>query len=262
MLFRREDSLLRGFLQIKRFIQIERIESNIMKNFEQITLIREVEVPVSTKLEKSLVSEIKEKVTKYGAETLSNTELIMILTGSSLEKVNAFLKENMLGLKALEEFNLEELKTFFTETKSIQLKLAMELSKRVRTYKKEQYKIGQPRDAADLLMEDLRCLKQEVLKVIYLNTKNIVIGVDTVSMGSLNSSIVHPREVFSNAIKRSAASIIVSHNHPSGDPSPSSEDINITHRLKESGKLLGIELLDHIIIGDGTYVSLKEKGIL
>jgi DNA repair protein RadC len=111
-------------------------------------------------------------------------------------------------------------------------------------------------------MEGMRNLKQECLKVVMLNTKNIVISIKDVSIGSLNSSIVHPREVFNEAIKKNSASIIVSHNHPSGDPTPSGEDINLTHRLSECGKLIGIELLDHIIIGNGIYISLKEKGIL
>ena len=111
-------------------------------------------------------------------------------------------------------------------------------------------------------MEDMRCLKQEFLKVIMLNTKNFVIKVKDVFIGSLNSSIAHPREIYCEAIKNSSSSIIICHNHPSGDPLPSNEDISITNRLKECSKLIGIELLDHIIIGDGVYISLKEKGIL
>lgn len=95
-----------------------------------------------------------------------------------------------------------------------------------------------------------------------LNTKNVVMFIKDVSVGSLNSSIVHPREVFCDAIRKNSAFIIVCHNHPSGDPQPSNEDINVTNRLKECGKLLGIELLDHLIIGKGKYISLKEKGIV
>ncbi len=96
--------------------------------------------------------------------------------------------------------------------------------------------------------------------MLYLNTKNQVMHKKTVFIGSLNASIVHPREVYKEAIKRSAASIICIHNHPSGDPTPSREDIEVTRRLVECGRLVGIELLDHLIIGDKTYVSLKEKG--
>lgn len=103
---------------------------------------------------------------------------------------------------------------------------------------------------------------REHLILATLNTKNIITSLTTVSIGSLNSAIVHPREVFKTAILANADTIILAHNHPSGDPNPSKEDIDTTNRIKECGKLLGIELLDHIILGDSTYVSLKEKGVL
>jgi DNA repair protein RadC len=109
-------------------------------------------------------------------------------------------------------------------------------------------------------MEDMRFLTQEHFVSVYLNTKNQVIHKKTVFIGSLNASIVHPREVYKEALKRSAASIICIHNHPSGDPTPSREDIEVTKRLAECGKIIGIELLDHLIIGEQKYVSLKEKG--
>ena len=123
-------------------------------------------------------------------------------------------------------------------------------------------KIVRPEDIYKLVMADLRHLKKEVLKTILLNTKNEVISIEVVSMGSLNASIVHPREVFSIAIRKSAASIIVTHNHPSGNPEPSKEDVNITKRLVDAGKIIGIELIDHVIIGDGRFTSLKEHGII
>lgn len=107
---------------------------------------------------------------------------------------------------------------------------------------------------------DIQC--EEVLMLITLNTKNIVTGIFEVHRGSINSSIVHPREVYKRALLANASNIIVAHNHPSGDPNPSKEDINITERLREAGKMLGIELLDHIIVGDGSYISLKTKGII
>ena len=111
-------------------------------------------------------------------------------------------------------------------------------------------------------MKEMVFLKQEVLKLIMLDTKNNVIGIKDVFKGSLNSSIVHPREIFKEALKKSSASIIICHNHPSGDPTPSKEDINITIRLKECGKIIGIDLLDHLIIGKNKYISLKQKGII
>jgi DNA repair protein RadC len=211
----------------------------------------------------------QEKMFKYGVEALSNTELLALIlrSGTNGENIlnlcNRILKEagglnGLLNLSAEEHMNLKGIK----HAKAAQLLALAEISKRFKSYKaNDTFKISQPKDAADLVMESMRYLKQEVLKVILVNTKNVVIMIKDISMGSLNSSIVHPREVFSDAVKRSAASLIVCHNHPSGDPSPSSEDINITHRLKECGKILGIDLLDHIIIGNGYYISLKEKGI-
>ena len=113
-----------------------------------------------------------------------------------------------------------------------------------------------------LLINEMNNLNQEVLKLILLNTKNTVIGVKDVFKGSLNSSIVHPREIFREAVQRGSANIIICHNHPSGDPTPSKEDINVTLRIKQCGDLMGIKLLDHIIIGNNNYISLKEKGII
>lgn len=212
----------------------------------------------------------REKLLKFGVETLSNSELLAIIlrTGSSNENIlnlsSRILKETG-GLNGLLTSSTEDylgLRGIGT-AKAAQLLAIGEISKRFKSFKSgEQFKINQPKDAADLLMEGMRNLKQEYLKVVMLNTKNFVISIKDISIGSLNSSIVHPREVFTEAIKKSSASIIVSHNHPSGDPTPSGEDINLTHRLSECGKLLGIELLDHIIIGNGSYISLKEKGIL
>jgi DNA repair protein RadC len=124
----------------------------------------------------------------------------------------------------------------------------------------ERYIIRSPDDGAKYVMDEMRFLSQEHFVCIYLNTKNQVLHKKTVFIGSLNASIVHPREVFKEAMRRSAASIICFHNHPSGDPNPSREDIEVTQRLTECGKIIGIDLLDHIIIGDQKFVSLKEKG--
>lgn len=117
-------------------------------------------------------------------------------------------------------------------------------------------------DANKLLQSYLNGVDREHFVVILLNRKNGIIGINTVSVGDLSSSIVHPREVFKPAIVAGAASIIVAHNHPSGDPAPSRDDINVTKRLKEAGDILGIGVLDHIIIGDGCYVSLKARDLL
>lgn len=123
-------------------------------------------------------------------------------------------------------------------------------------------KIAAPSDTADLVREFLETADREMLLVVCLDTKNQPTCINIASIGTLNSSLLHPREIFKPAILGNAASIIISHNHPSGDTTPSTEDINVTHRVKEASKLLCIDLLDHIIIGFDSYVSLKEKGII
>ena len=211
----------------------------------------------------------REKLIRYGAGELSNSELLAVVLrcGTKSENIinlcNRLLKETG-GLNGLLDFSVKEFMEIngIGEAKAAQLLSIAELSKRFKSFKSgDTIKIKSPKDAVDFLMEEMRYLREEHLKVIMLNTKNIVISVKDVSIGSLNSSIVHPREVFLDAIKKSSASIIICHNHPSGDPSPSKEDIEITKRLIECGKLLGIEILDHLIIGNGIYISLKEKGI-
>jgi len=212
----------------------------------------------------------RERLLRFGPECLSNSDLLAIIlrTGTKHEDIislsNRVLKESG-GLNGLLHMTVTDYKKLIGigNAKATALIALTELCKRIKSYRSgDDYKIVSPKDAADLLMEEMRYLKKEYLKVILLNTKNVVLTIKDVSVGSLNSSIVHPREVFTYAVRDSSSSIIICHNHPSGDPSPSEEDINITRRLSESGKILGIELLDHIIIGDGTFVSLKEKGII
>lgn len=141
----------------------------------------------------------------------------------------------------------------------LNLKVVKETSGRYDVRKK----IQSPNDIFNIVQNVIRGNEyaEENLWLITLDTKNNITGIFTVSTGSLNSSIVHPREVFKRAVLQNAASIIICHNHPSGDPAPSQEDINITKRIYDAGKILGIELFDHIIIGDNKYTSLKEKGV-
>lgn len=212
----------------------------------------------------------RERLIRYGSETLSNSELLAIIlrTGikeaSVLDLCNSILK-SVGGLNGLMNLSSQELMAVkgIGTAKAAQLIALSELCKRFKSYKSgDDYRITKPQDAAELVMEEMKSFREEHLRVIMLNTKNLVTYIKDVSVGSINSSIVHPREIFCEAIKRRSASIIICHNHPSGDPSPSCEDINVTNRLKECSKLIGIDLLDHIIIGNGIYISLKEKGIL
>jgi len=211
----------------------------------------------------------RERLTRYGASVLSNAELLAILlrTGTKEESAISLAHRILVqeqGLRYLADSNVEQLSSIngIGKAKAAQIKAAIELGKRLAAFEPGADKpLKCPQDVAGLLMEEMRYLKKEHMKLVLLNVKCNLISVEEISVGSLNASIVHPREVFNPAIRKSSASIIMVHNHPSGDPSPSSEDISITARIAEAGKLIGIELVDHIIIGDGKYISMKEKGL-
>ncbi|MFB1051673.1 DNA repair protein RadC [Paraliobacillus sp. JSM ZJ581] len=210
----------------------------------------------------------RERLAKLGAHHVSNQELLSILlgTGTKEESVQALAQRVLMhfeGINLLRDSTLEELTAIkgIGTVKAVVILAAIELGNRINQLKpQERYCIRSPEDGANFVMEEMRMLKQEHFVCIFLNTKNQVIHRQTVFIGSLNASIVHPREVFREAVKRAAASIICCHNHPSGDPSPSQEDIHVTKRLAECGKMIGIELLDHLVIGDHKFISLKEKG--
>lgn len=211
----------------------------------------------------------RERMVKDGADKLSNQELLAILlrTGTQQESVFSLagrILQKMGSIRRLSEASIDELKKIkgIGTAKAVQIKAGVELGRRVAIKQSSLVTIRSPQDAAQYLMELLKLEQQEKFYVLYLNTKNQVVYEKAVFVGSLNASIVHPREVFKEAVKWSAASIIVSHNHPSGDPDPSREDIEVTKRLVEAGTILGIECLDHIIVGDGRFISLKEKGFV
>jgi len=213
----------------------------------------------------------KEKLLTYGADSLSNSELLAIIlrTGTQGENVlqlSSRLLSELEGLDGILSASFNEITSIkgIKEGKASQILALSELFRRFRTLKamKKYVKINSPKDLADLLMGEMNELTQEVLKVVLLSTKNMIIGTKDVFKGSLNTSIVHPREIFKQAINKNSASIIICHNHPSGDPTPSKEDINITLRIKECGDIIGIKLVDHIIIGNNKFVSLKERGLI
>ncbi len=212
----------------------------------------------------------RERVLREGVQALSNQELLAVIlrNGTRTESVlqlSARLLHDFQGLYHLKDATVEELRNVkgIGQVKAIELLATIEFGRRLsRLPQQERYVIRSPEDGAGYLMEEMRFLTQEHFICLYLNTKNQVIHQRTVFIGSLNASIVHPREVFKEALKRSAASLICFHNHPSGDPTPSREDIEVTKRLVECGKMIGIEVLDHIIIGDQKFTSLKEKGLV
>lgn len=213
----------------------------------------------------------RERLEKFGAESLSNEELIAIIirtgsrTDSAIELSRRVLSLDNRGLGYLRDTTLQELMAVkgIGKCKGAQILAAIEIGKRL-SYGKAllKVKITDPSTIANLYMDEMRYLQKEYFKIALLDTKNQIILTEEISVGTLNASIVHPRDVFKVAIKRNANAIILIHNHPSGDPIPSNEDINITNRLIDVGKLVGIKVLDHIIIGDNRYISLKEKKLI
>jgi DNA repair protein RadC len=212
----------------------------------------------------------RERLLLKGADVLSDAELlaIMLRVGNAEETAvglaQRILKETS-GLRGLAEKNQDEL----TQIKGIgpakvaQIKGALELGKRLYEAKRRENKtIRTPEDAAQFVMAEMRYLDREQLRVLCLDSKNHVIANSAISVGTANASLAHPRECFKEAVRRSAVAVIFVHNHPSGDPTPSSEDVQLTKQLKSAADVLGIDLLDHIIIGDGVWMSLKERGLM
>ncbi|HKL23125.1 MAG TPA: DNA repair protein RadC [Candidatus Nanoarchaeia archaeon] len=216
-------------------------------------------------LEMEKNSRPRERLQEFGVESLSDAELLAIIlrTGTRAENV-IDMSNRLIALYGIDElFNctiseLEKIKGI-GKGKAMQLLAVSELGKRIRLKEKRKEKIKTAKDVFCLFEEKLKYEKQEFFYVILLNTKNNIISIQKISQGILDASIIHPREIFKPAIRNSASRIILIHNHPSGDPTPSEEDLDITKKLKESGELIGIEVLDHVIIGDGRYWSWVEE---
>ncbi len=211
----------------------------------------------------------RERLLKYGPDYLSTAELFAIIlrTGTKNENVINLCTRiiSQYNLKQLSQANIRQLTDIhgIGNAKAAQIAAVFEIARKLEIYSDEpKRKIRSPADVHDLLYPKLREVKKEKLTVLYLDTKNQVLKEEVVSVGSLNANIVHPREVFKSAVMESSASVILTHNHPSGDPTPSREDIAVTEKLVEGGKILGIDVLDHVIIGDGRYVSLKDEGYI
>lgn len=212
----------------------------------------------------------RERMIKEGPGSLSDIDLLAIMLRTGTARVSVLeLAAEIIGrfrdLRALSQATIEELSSIkgIGAVKAVQVKAALELGKRLSALSSEDRPVIRcPEDVSSLVMEELRDLDREYFLALLLNTKNQVIARETISIGTLNSSIVHPRELFKIAIRRSAAAVILVHNHPSGDPTPSREDINLTKRLIEAGEIIGIDVLDHIIIGDNKFISLKSRGLI
>lgn len=212
----------------------------------------------------------RERLIRDGSGVLSDSELLAIIlrtgsAGKSAVELATDVLSLFAGLKNLVQAGVEELSTIngMGPAKAAQLKAALEIGRRVASVSDiDRPSIKGPEDAAVLVMEEMRHLDREHFCALLLNTKHQVLAKETISIGTLNSSIVHPRELYKTAIKRNAAAVILVHNHPSGDPNPSKEDREITRRLQEAGSIIGIEVLDHIIIGDNKFVSFTVKGMI
>ena len=213
----------------------------------------------------------REKMAANGAAVLTDAELIAILLRTGTAEKSAIdiasemtadggLYKRLAGITRLNELtNIKGL----GQAKAATVLAALEIGRRIASAKPlEKIHLSCPQDVADFLMPRLRYAAKEQFVVILLNNKNKVIGTEVVSEGSLSSSIVHPREVYAPAILHHAAAIMVAHNHPSGDPKPSTEDAEVTRMLARSGKVLGIPMIDHVIIGDGNYYSFLENEAL
>lgn len=214
-----------------------------------------------------------EKCLRYGAEYLSDTELLAVLLRSGVKGMNSLeLAQKILqtpsegtGLLNIHHLTLQKLKNIrgIGTVKAIQILCLSELAKRLaKTSAGEGLIFNNPSTIAEYYMEELRHQKQEQMKLLMLNTKTKLIGETDISKGTVNASLVSPRELFIEALNQEAVSIILIHNHPSGDPTPSKSDILLTKRVKDAGDLIGIELLDHIIIGNNCYISFSEQKMI
>ncbi|MCF8010550.1 MAG: DNA repair protein RadC [Clostridiales bacterium] len=233
-------------------------------------MVKESEVYHATIKEIPSALRPRERLLKEGPEILSDIELLAIMLRTGTRDISSIDLAAMIlskydSLRNLLQVSIEEFSSIkgIGEAKAAQIKAALELGRRVAvTVSADRISIKSPEDAVSLVMEDMRHLDREHFVSLLLNVKNQVMAREIISIGTLNASSVHPRELFKPAIKRSAASVILVHNHPSGDPEPSREDIDITMRLIEAGEIIGIKVLDHLVIGDNKFVSLKAKGII
>lgn len=211
----------------------------------------------------------RERLVHYGPSALANAELLAILLrvgspGENVVTLSTRILRDFGGLPGLARANFSELMSVkgISTAKAAQVKAALELGRRLLLSAPDSRpQITSPSDAANLLMLEMGSLPQENLRTILLDTKNRVLDSPTVYVGNVNSSIIRVAEIFREAVRENATAIIVAHNHPSGDPTPSPEDVRVTRSIIEAGRLLGIEVLDHLVIGHQRFVSLKERGL-
>jgi DNA repair protein radc len=214
-----------------------------------------------------------EKCKRFGADNLTDAELLAIILRTGTKGQNVLdLARNILhaksgceGLLNVHQLSVEDLQRMhgIGPVKALQIRCLSELTKRLaKASGIRNLNFSNPKSIADYYMEDMRHLKQERMKLLMFNTKTRLLGETDISKGTVNASLVSPRELFIEALQKNAVTIILLHNHPSGDPAPSKEDLLITKRVRDAGALIGIHLLDHIIIGDNCYTSFIEEGFM
>ncbi len=209
----------------------------------------------------------RERLRLRGAGNLSTFELMAILLRTGMEGENVIAMSSRLlsavdGLQGLSRASYEDLCELkgISDAKACQLLAGIELGRRVAALEpNDAPRIGSPSDIAALYMPEMSAFEREHMRVVLLNTKNQVVGTEELYIGSVNAALVRPAEVFSAAVRRHLPAVMVVHNHPSGDPTPSPEDVRLTGQLVEAGKLLDVEVIDHIVIGQGRYVSMREQ---
>jgi len=212
----------------------------------------------------------RERLQTFGPEALSAQELLALVIGRGIPKksVMSIAQELLVrfgNVRAISQATIEELSQIkgIGLAKAAQIKACFELGKREELEPElKNFNIKDPESVVKAIRASIKDKAKEHFKLILLNPRNKIIGISTISIGTLNASLVHPREVFKDAIMHNAASVVLAHNHPSGDPEPSEDDIKITKKLVESGKILGIDVLDHIIIGKNDFCSFKERGLI
>jgi DNA repair protein RadC len=214
----------------------------------------------------------RERLQKLGSGALSAQELLALVlgrgvSGKSVMSIAQELIAKFGSVKGVSEATIEELVYIkgIGTAKAAQLKASFELGKRQELEKEspyEAYDITDPQTVVKAIRSSIKDKAKEHFKLVILSTRNKIITITNVSTGTLSASLVHPREVFRDAIRHSASSVVLVHNHPSGDPDPSEEDLRITRRLVDAGKIIGIDVLDHIIIGKDRFTSFKEKGLI
>jgi DNA repair protein RadC len=212
----------------------------------------------------------RERLQKFGPEALSAQELLALVIGRGIPKKSVMnIAQELLAkfgnIRAISQATIEELSQIkgIGLAKAAQIKACFELGRREELEPElKNFDIKDPEALVKAIRASIKDKAKEHFKLILLNPRNKIIGISTISIGTLNASLVHPREVFKDAITHSAASVVLAHNHPSGDPEPSEDDITITKRLIEAGKILGIEVADHVVISKSGFFSFKEKNLI